>query len=408
MVRKVLVIGTDGGRADVLLGEIRRGHAPNLSRLNRFGQSEEHGTCGPTHPVRPQDGPTYKPTTGPDAGRKFHWVTCAGWSAMLSGVNNAKTRVADNSTTSIRHYWDQCRTKHPTFLRVAHRKGLRTLAVGRPNVVGDHRKPDSEVGSERDSDVGILDQDARDGMIDVYQSVRVDRGGQPGDAKNTSLAVRKIKADEVDVAFVHLDALDQAGHSRGWGSPDQVAAVKSIDKNVGRMLRAIDRSPHDWAVFLTSDHGGMLYSHGLNPVYDQCIPFFSNKHLVSPRSGGLVRQFDMAPTVLTYLGIRPPRGTDGVSLLPMGSASSRRAFFRMLRAEFGSSMRRKEEWIAVLLARASASCHSAPAAKHCNAASRAFPHIGRVVHHMKQARATYRGRGKFDFLADVDNLLSFS
>lgn len=308
MPKAALFIGIDGGMRDMILHEIRGGRAKHLARLARWGQSLDMD-CGSKR-VRPQDGPTYVPPKGsPDEGRQFQWVTCAGWSASCSGVNNRKTRVADNSPQSIGLYWKQSRHKYKTFLRIAHEHGLSTLAVGRPNVVGS-RPTKTKMDKDYDGEVGILDQDIRDGAIDFYQGIPVSAGGPRGDNLNVDYAVRHLA--QVDAAFVHLDSLDQAGHANGWGSREQIDAVRSIDRNVGRLLDAAEAdTERDWGVFLTADHGGYFYSHGFHDLYDQCIPFFSNKFMHVP-AGDAVRQFDMAPTILAFLGLAVPRSMDGV------------------------------------------------------------------------------------------------
>jgi len=331
MGRKVCFIGTDGGRRDFMYREALAGRAKNMKSL--LGVMKSHATCD-VQPIKPQSGPDYKDG--------YYWKTCPGWSSCTTGCDNDKTRVADNTVKSIRTFY-QTSKKYPTFLRVAHKAGFRTLAAGRPNVMGNTslvcrkcssrrevtngermRKkapcakcghqievPFNYAGTGKHSQMmGILDADFRNGYIDHYKGVVVAEGGPAGDKANVDFFIKNMKS--TDVAFVHLDSMDQAGHAHGWGSPKYIEAVHHVDRSIGRILSAIKRDTgNDWLVLLTSDHGGFGREHGINDTYDNCIPFLSSKPL--DRSG-TIRQFDIAPTALGYMGIRP-KNMDGICRL---------------------------------------------------------------------------------------------
>ncbi len=76
--------------------------------------------------------------------------------------------------------------------------------------------------------------------------------------------VRDLKSAPPTYAFVHLSMTDKVGHAWGYMSDRYLAQVRVEDARVGRILRAVKRSPLLQAhalVLLTSDHGGRGRSH---------------------------------------------------------------------------------------------------------------------------------------------------
>lgn len=80
-------------------------------------------------------------------------------------------------------------------------------------------------------------------------------------------------------SFIHFAETDFAGHYYGWGSAAWSNAVRHVDQQLGRILRAVEENPalsNSTAIILSTDHGGLhLYGHG-NPAerYEYTIPLF--------------------------------------------------------------------------------------------------------------------------------------
>jgi arylsulfatase A-like enzyme len=105
------------------------------------------------------------------------------------------------------------------------------------------------------------------------------------------------------------------------------AEVAYTDHHLAGLLRALDALSlaGRTVVVVTSDHGEMLGEHGLYNhlyLYDEnlLVPLV----IADPRGRGAkrripnqVRQVDVMPTVLDLLGLPPPAGVDGVSLVPL-------------------------------------------------------------------------------------------
>ncbi|WP_158647915.1 alkaline phosphatase family protein [Nocardioides houyundeii] len=84
-------------------------------------------------------------------------------------------------------------------------------------------------------------------------------------------------AQERSFRMLHLSLPDVAGHKHGFMGPRYLAAVRRVDRLVGRVLRAVDRSPalsQDLALLVTADHGGKGARHSVaTSVANYRIPF---------------------------------------------------------------------------------------------------------------------------------------
>lgn len=89
--------------------------------------------------------------------------------------------------------------------------------------------------------------------------------------------VRQLQMLPPHLTFVHLNQPDGAGHSYGWGSPAYLAAVSAMDTLLGQILKTIQQGQlrDRTALIVTSDHGGVDYSH-LDPevAFNYRIPFY--------------------------------------------------------------------------------------------------------------------------------------
>ncbi len=286
----IVVVGLDGCRRDLVYEEALKGKAPTFLA---FGANRAHATCD-VRPVLTQ--------SGPKTGEDCYWMTSPGWSSTLSGVDNNKHKVGHNDIKMVKKFWETSQ-QYPTFLEVAKRNGLRTMAVGRPNVVGV--KPDKK-GYRKQSEVAILDGNYLRGLIDHYKGTSVSEGSR-GTKKNLEYFDKHL--DDTDVAFLHIDLMDQAGHAHGWGSRPYIRAIHETDKILANLWEEQKRGRIS-NILITCDHGGFGQIHSVNEKYDRCILFMADPSLrvVTNRT---VYQYDMAPTVLALLKLPIPKGTDG-------------------------------------------------------------------------------------------------
>ncbi len=101
------------------------------------------------------------------------------------------------------------------------------------------------------------------------------RGHVFADSLVSATAARWIATSRPRVLFVHLPLLDAVGHSKGWGSAEQVAAAATLDRAFADVLRAIAHAglQDSTLVIVSSDHGGAGTTHGGTDPRSLLIPW---------------------------------------------------------------------------------------------------------------------------------------
>lgn len=143
------------------------------------------------------------------------------------------------------------------------------------------------------------------------------------DADVAEKAVQVLTEHRPAIMFVHFPGADTAGHSKGWGSAEQLAVIEEIDQYVGRLLQTMQAAglSDSTVVIVTADHGGSARQHGANDPPSLYIPWI----VVGP---GVRRNFDLTlvkglriSTVDTFatacfiLGLDLPEGTEGKPIM---------------------------------------------------------------------------------------------
>lgn len=108
---------------------------------------------------------------------------------------------------------------------------------------------------------------------------------------------------------------------------DYLACVKSVDDNIGRVLKYLDDNnlTENTIVVLTSDQGFFLGEHGFFDkrfIYEETIkmPFIVRyPKMVQPKSvnNDIVRNIDFAPTLLDLANIKTAEKMQGISFKPL-------------------------------------------------------------------------------------------
>ncbi len=269
---KVLVIGIDGVRPDVL----REVETPHLDALAAEG-------------VLVQDARTGFPS-----------VSGPGWSSLLTGVWSDKHGVTDNEFSGKRY------DLYPDFLtRIeAVRPELSTFAVADwPPLVG------ADDGAPTLSD-RIDTRHALDG----YET-----GWLEADRRSVELAVAALAQGDPDALFVYLGNPDETSHEHGSIGDEYRQSLRDADDQVGLLVRAIRSRPtfddEDWLVLSSTDHGRRPDGgHGGDTPEERTIFFLASGASVTPDAvPDSVFVVDVAVTALTHLGISPDPawGLDG-------------------------------------------------------------------------------------------------
>ena len=270
--RKVLLIGLDGVRVDIL-AEAR---TPNLDALAATGFfADSVRTAEPT-------------VSGP----------C--WSSMLTGVWPAKHGVLGNEFSANRY------ARYPDFL-----SRLETI--------------DSTFSTHAVVDWPPLGSTASGGPL---LSSRIDRvdvidgdalGYRAADSLSVIAAGRAMADTNLDAMFVYLGNIDVVGHEHGTLGPEYRAAVEWADSQVGRLVEALRSREtfleEDWLVIVSTDHGQTdAGTHGGKSVIERRVFL-----IVSGGSGAAgatshdASIVDVAVTALAHLGfeLKPDWELDG-------------------------------------------------------------------------------------------------
>jgi len=260
-ISRALIVSVDGLRPDL----IDLAHATEMRRLMK------HGTF------------TLWARTTDVA------VTLPSHVSMLTGVTPSKHGVTWNSERRPPVYpaW-------PTLFQVARASGYTTAMVAGKSKFNALAKPGTLTWTYVPGDAVITDEAV------------------------TDTATKWIARFAPQVMFVHLPSVDTVGHEKGWGSHDQLEAVKRADRCVGRILDAWGKRDRldSTVVIITADHGGSGKSHGEDVPRSHEIPWIvSGPGILQGQDlhaeSIAVRTEDTFATVCWLLGITPPKPVDG-------------------------------------------------------------------------------------------------
>lgn len=285
MSKKVILIGIDGVRPDVL-AEVP---TPNIDDLIAEGAYSDRARAAlPT-------------VSGP------------GWSSMLIGAWPAKHGVLNNNFRTNRY------DEFPDFLtRIEHiRPELNTFAVADwLPLVGD------DAG-------GPLLGDGPDVKLALNG---YELGWAEADEQSVDAAVEHIRTAEPDAMFVYLGNPDETSHEARSIGDEYREAIALADRHVGRLMDAIRARPtyaeEDWLVLACTDHGRRPDGgHGGDSKAERTI-FYLASGVSSIRGTlpGAPEIVDIAVTALTHMGIEidPAWALDGKAV----GLKMTRAWFR--------------------------------------------------------------------------------
>jgi predicted AlkP superfamily pyrophosphatase or phosphodiesterase len=223
LTEHLLVISVDGLRPDMLL----RCRTPHMHELF------ETGTY------------TFWARTTPNS------ITLPSHVSMLTGVSPRKHGIEWNRDLPLSR---PVYPLYPTLFGVAKRAGYTTAMVAGKSKFETLAMPKT------------LDYLA---VSDTKTSKDTDVAGH---------AAKIIREHRPQVMFVHFPGVDNAGHAKGWGTPDQVQAVEAADKAVGAVLQALNEVglADETIVILSADHGGAGKNHGPDDPRARHIPWIIN------------------------------------------------------------------------------------------------------------------------------------
>jgi hypothetical protein len=97
--------------------------------------------------------------------------------------------------------------------------------------------------------------------------------------KSTTEAIDKIISEVVEqesmFVFSQIDHMDHAGHSLGFGTEKYNHEVKSLDSEIGRLIKSLKENNlyENTYIITLADHGGKGFGHGNKSIEEYTIPF---------------------------------------------------------------------------------------------------------------------------------------
>jgi len=175
-------------------------------------------------------------------------VTLPAHASMLTGVTPGKHGIEWNRDLAL---GAPIYPQVPTIFELATRAGYRTALVAGKAKFDTLNKP---------------------GTVAFATILGGDRGT---DANVAAEAVTVIEQHQPDLLFIHFPGVDAAGHAKGWGSPEQLAAIGAVDGHIGAVLAALERAGlrGSTVVIVTADHGGAGLGHGPDDPRSRHIPW---------------------------------------------------------------------------------------------------------------------------------------
>ena len=223
---KVLVIGTDGTRWDLVKAAIRSGRAPNLARLSRQGFARPA-------PL--------------DYGPNVLTLSEVGWSSIASGVWPGKHGVdgrkfnMDPGQATKNGYLDfitRIETAAPS---------LDTYLASDWVNIGTTENGGPIFGSAMDARFNVAIAEEK---LELWNA---------GDVKVTQAASRRLRSAGADASFVYLGLVDETAHLVGSATPAYADAIATTDRRIGQLIRAVRSRPsypfESWTILVTTDHG---------------------------------------------------------------------------------------------------------------------------------------------------------
>ena len=259
---KVLLIGIDGVRADVLA---------DVSTLNLDALAAVGSFTAQTRTTTPS-------VSGP------------AWSSMLTGVWPDKHGVTSNRFTNRRY------DRYPDFLtRIEQvRPELATFAVVDWLPLGQ-----LDVGGPALGD-----------RIDVKEVLDgSELGWANADTRSVGLAVQHINQADPDAMFVYLGNPDETSHEHQSIGVEYRDAISLSDRHVGMLIDAVRARPlyasENWLILVSTDHGRLPDGDhgGDSPIEMTTFILTSGPSAALGIPANPTFIVDIAVTALTHLGV---------------------------------------------------------------------------------------------------------
>ena len=136
--------------------------------------------------------------------------------------------------------------------------------------------------------------------------------GERADGIACDEAEKYLTEEKPDFCFLYLGDVDEVGHARGWMSPEY---MERLDRALTRAMKVIRAVGDEYLTILLADHGGHARDHGKDIPEDMTIPLLLHHPSFAEKELESASILDVAPTILSLLGVNPPSEWEGKALL---------------------------------------------------------------------------------------------
>lgn len=221
-------------------------------------------------------------------------VTFPSHTTVITGVHPAAHGIIDNRIVDAEGrsrggwYWYAGQIRVPTLIGAARAQHLTTAAVNWPATIGGdaHYLVPEYQRSPHPEARHMLDALSTPGLL---RAVEISRGSPLpwplNDEARTDIARHVLMTYRPQLTLLHLLATDGAQHDYGPGSPEAHKAVESVDREVGRLLQALEEAGirRQTVIAIVSDHGFLPYERVLHPN-----ALFKREGLISVDGAGAI------------------------------------------------------------------------------------------------------------------------
>jgi hypothetical protein len=272
-----------------------------------------------------QDSGCAQAQSGTALGSPYTFQSGPGIASIFSGVDANKHTVYNDSYAAYQQYFVTSK-QYPSFLTTAMNAGLQTAVIGSSHVLT------SISFGGTCSDYGVLDFECAPMTASMClassscnanrRSIVIPSNDFSGTEENfiSSTLVPLLTDLGADIVVLHVGKLARMAADPNYpewdfseSSMPFAAEAYLFDAIVGQVAavaktRAISLK-ENWLIMGVSDHGGVAKAFGTTTPDDQLVTLFTSvianteKPLVMKPYTVPTTQFDVAPTVLTWLGV---------------------------------------------------------------------------------------------------------
>ena len=244
-VKKAIVIGYDGCRADALT--LVEDSYSGINKMLDSGASCNLVNCG---------GVNYPAVNTQDTS------TAPGWCSLLTGEWADKTGITGNGITKSMEY--------KTIMTTLTEEEIIDSAMFVTSWDGHFETDDATYNLEK----AYCEENGLDVSFEYCG----------GDTASANTVIDNLEQDDCsDFIFAIYEGTDHAGHTFGFSTNNPIyeAGFRLNDVLAYRTLNAIESrdtyETEDWLIIITSDHGGYGTSHGHESAQERMVFIITNK-----------------------------------------------------------------------------------------------------------------------------------